>query len=401
MVGGAAGPASDVAVLAKREDDLRRLKIELRGCEIAEENLRSAYATQLTKTLKDREQLSGESLNLKFKKDELAEAQAVLARISDRLIALQTERWAPTRVIWHEPAKAPQVPIEVLPYRSMSVAGLTAFLLPFVLAVIWEVRARRIICPDDLEQQLHLAVLGEIARLPTRPRTDARAVETRVGSELRIFEESVDSLRTTLTLSESLRDMRILAITSAANHEGKTSVASQLAMSLARATGKMTLLIDGDMRSPDVHQVFGVSRGPGLAEVLSNECALPDAIVATQNPNVQLLPAGKLKVSPHRLLGNGAWKSLLAQIPSSYGYVIIDTPPVLAASEALVLSKHADAILICVMRDVSRADQVRKATNLLTAAGGSPIGTVLNGVPIRSYKYYYGTYPSPAASTQA
>jgi capsular exopolysaccharide synthesis family protein len=283
----------------------------------------------------------------------------------------------------------------------MSVAGLAAFFLPFALAIAWEVRARRISCPDDLERHLHLNVLGEIARLPSRPRTDLRSAESRVGSDLRIFEESIDSLRTTLTLSENLRDMRILAITSAANHEGKTSVASQLAMSLARATGKATLLIDGDMRSPDVHQVFGVARGPGLAEVLSNECMLADAIVATHNPNVQLLPAGRLKVSPHRLLGNGAWKSLLAQIPASYGYVIVDTPPVLAASEALVLSKYADAILICVMRDVSRADQVQKASNLLTAAGGCPVGTVLNGVPIRSYKYDYGTYPSPAASTQA
>ena len=69
---------------------------------------------------------------------------------------------------------------------------------------------------------------------------------------------------------------------------------------------------------------------------------------------MQVLTAGRLKVSPHRLLGNGAWKSLLAKIPASYGYVIVDTPPVLAASEALVLAKHADAILICVMRDVSR-----------------------------------------------
>jgi capsular exopolysaccharide synthesis family protein len=398
---GAIGPTSGEALLARRKDELKRLQVELRGCQIAEENLRTEYSKQLEKTLNEQKQLSPENLNLKYRKDELAEAQAVLARINERLISLQTEQNAPPRVIWHDPAKIPLLPIEVLPIRNMSVAGLAAFFLPFALAVAWEVRARRISSPDDLEQQLHLSVLGEIARLPSRPRTDLRSAETRIGSELRIFEESIDSLRTTLTLSENLRDMRVLAITSAANHEGKTSVASQLAMSLARATGKTTLLIDGDMRSPDVHQVFGVARGPGLAEVLSNECALADAIVATHNPNVQLLPAGRLKVSPHRLLGNGAWKSLLAQIPASYGYVIIDTPPVLAASEALVLSKHADAILICVMRDVSRADQVQKATNLLTAAGGSPVGTVLNGVPIRSYKYYYGTYPSPAASAQA
>ena len=399
--GDVAGPASDGAILARRQDELTRLEVELHGCEFAEENLRKEYNKQLTKTLKEGEQLSGERLNLKFRKDELAEKQAVLARISDRQIALQTELSAPMRVRWHEPANVPQLPIEELPIRNMSVAGLAAFFLPFALAVAWEVRARRISCPDDLERQLHLTVLGEIARLPSRPRTDLRAMETRIGSELRIFEESIDSLRTTLTLSENLRDMRILAITSAANHEGKTSVASQLAMSLARATGKTTLLIDGDMRSPDVHQVFGVARGPGLAEVLSNECALADAIVPTHNPHVRLLPAGRLKVSPHRLLGNGAWKSLLAQIPASYGYVIIDTPPVLAASEALVLAKDADAILVCVMRDVSRADQVRKATNLLTAAGGCPVGTVLNGVPIRSYKYYYGTYPAPHASAKS
>ena len=90
-----------------------------------------------------------------------------------------------------------------------------------------------------------------------------------------------------------------------------------------------------------------------------------------------------------------------AQIPASYGYVIIDTPPVLAASESLVLSKHADAILMCVMRDVSRADQVRKASDLLTAAGGCPVGTVLNGVPISRYKYYYGTYPAAPASPRS
>ena len=107
------------------------------------------------------------------------------------------------------PAKVPEVPIEELPLRNMFVAGLPAFLLPFALAIAWEVRARRISSPDDLERQVHLTVLGEIARLPSRPRTDLRAAETRIGSDLRIFEESIDSLRTSLTLSENLRDMRI------------------------------------------------------------------------------------------------------------------------------------------------------------------------------------------------
>jgi succinoglycan biosynthesis transport protein ExoP len=395
------GPVSDRAVIERRKEELADLRLDVRGLEIAEDKMKAEQKAQTDDFSKKRGRLSQESLSLKFKEDELSAAQGVLDKISERMIAMRTERSAPARIILHNKAEAPQVPVEVLPFSKMSLAGMLAFCLPFALAVAWEVRAHRIGSPDELEQHLHLTVLGEIARLPasrragTAPQQEAK----RIGSELRIFEESIDSLRTALTLSDGLHDMRILAITSAANHEGKTSVASQLALSLARAAGKATLLIDGDMRSPDVHQVFGVARGPGLAEVLGNECSLTDAIVATHNPNVQLLPAGRLRVSPHKLLGNGAWKSLLAQIPANYAYVIIDTPPVLAASEALVLAKHADAILICVMRDVSRADQVRKASNLLTAAGGCPVGTVLNGVPISRYKYYYGTYPAgPAPS---
>ena len=100
--------------------------------------------------------------------------------------------------------------------------------------------------------------------------------------------------------------------------------------------------------------MFGIDRGPGLAEVLSQQCRLGDAVVKTSNPNVYLLPAGRLKVSPHRLLGNGDWKAVLEQLPAGFRYVVIDTPPVLAASEALVLAKSADASLLCVMRNVSR-----------------------------------------------
>ena len=310
-----AGPVNDVTVLARRKDELAQLRFGLRGLEIAEDDLKKAYSTQLAKFFKERQQLSGEALNFRFKKDELNEAQAVLGRIQDRMIALTTERSAPPRIKWHEEAKVPQIPVEVVPLNKMAIWGMLAFCLPFGLAIAWEFRARRIGSPDELEQGLHLTVLGEIARLPMRVRAAPQMGAKRIGSELRVFEESVDSLRTSLTLSDDLRDMRILAITSAANHEGKTSVASQLALSLARATGKVTLLIDGDMRSPDVHKVFGVARGPGLAEVLSNECSLADAIVGTHNPNVQLLPAGRLKVSPHRLLGNGAWKSLLRKFP--------------------------------------------------------------------------------------
>jgi capsular exopolysaccharide synthesis family protein len=385
-----------ITTVATLRETLKQLQEEAEGYRLGEVQLREAYYAKLAVFLKDFKELSGQRLNLTFMKDELAQKQNVLERITERLIVLQTEQKAPPRVVSRVEASAPAVPVEVLPYKRMGLAGLASFCFPFVLAVAWEAMTRRISSPEDLQQQLHLAVLGEITRLPTRNRVASRTSEASIGLDLRIFQESIDSLRTALTLSSSsdLRDMRILAITSASNSEGKTSVATQLALSLARATGKTVLLIDGDMRSPDVHKVFGVPLEPGLAEVLGDKCPLAKAIVAARNEHVHLLPAGRLKVSPHRLLGNGSWKSLLTQIPSGYGYVIIDTPPVLAASESLVLAQAADATLLCVMRDVSRADQVRLAAARLERSGGHPVGTVLSGIPTKHYTYGYGTYPA-------
>jgi len=195
-----------------------------------------------------------------------------------------------------------------------------------------------------------------------------------------------------LMLAEDLRDLRILAVTSAVTHEGKTSVAVQLAMSLARSTNNSTLLLDGDMRSPNLHDIFDVKLTPGLTKVLEGKTSIEEAIIATSCPALDLLPAGKLVNNPHQLLGNGALAALLQSIAEKYRYVVIDTPPVLAASESLMLAKMADASLVCVLRDVSRIDQVKKAYQRLQIAGGKPVGLVLNGVPTKTYAYHYGTY---------
>jgi capsular exopolysaccharide synthesis family protein len=244
----------------------------------------------------------------------------------------------------------------------------------------------------NLETVSHLPVVGEIARLPARRRIDRRHATLQMGLDLQMFEESINSLRTTLMLAEELRHLRVMAVTSATTHEGKTSVAVQLAMSVARATQQPTLLIDGDMRSPNLHDIFGTRLEPGLTKVLEGEASIEEAIVATSCPSLDLLPAGVLASNPHRLLGNSNSADLLQSIPQKYRYVLIDTPPVLAASESLMLATMADATLVCVLRDVSRIDQIKKAYKRLSLAGGKPVGLVLNGVPTRTYANYYGTY---------
>jgi len=375
-------------LINSQQAGLANMRSSLQGWEITSGALQARYEEELKKA----QQGTGETLALEFKRAELQREQAVFDLITGRVVALRTEQRAPARVTLLREAETPRKPVELVPVKKMAFVALAVFCLPFGLAVLWERVVRRVTDPDNLEQHANLSVVGEIARLPTRASVSKGTALARGGRNLRMFEESIDSLRTRLVLSESLRDMKVVVVTSAANNEGKTSVAVQLAVSIARSTGEPTLLIDGDMRSPDIHGVLQTELSPGLAEVLAGENTLQEAIVTDWSDYVHILPAGNAQVSPHKLLGNGTLEALFDETRQSYRYIIVDTPPVLAASEALVLARAADATLICAMRDISRIDQVKKTHERLVNAGAQPVGVVLNGISTSRYAYRYGNY---------
>ena len=260
------------------------------------------------------------------------------------------------------------------------------------MAVAWEWRVRRVSDAEQLEQHSNLNVVGEVARVRGRARNALRTKRGRTTRSATLFEESVDALRTSLILGEVDEGIQIFAITSASSGEGKTSVAAQLAVSVAQSTGEMTLLIDGDMRSPDVHRLSSGALEPGLSNVLSDDCQLTDAVQTSHCETLHLLSAGKLFKSPHTLLGNKRLEALLEESRRRYRYIIIDTPPVLAASEAMVLAKHADITLLCARQDVSRIRQVKKVHERLIAAQVRPAGIILNDVPPAAYTSSHGHY---------
>jgi polysaccharide biosynthesis transport protein len=369
----------------KQAEVLANLHSELAARKIAVKLLRDRYEGEL----KNVRQVSGDTLELEFKRAELARAEQVFGLIAERALKMRTEQRAPSRVSLLQRAATPAAPVEVFPYRNIVIALLGGLSLPFLLAIVRERLARRICDAEQLHWESRLDVLGEIVRLPARARTSRQRMLPRMSERLRLFEESIDSLRTGLLLTENLQNMKVLAITSAAKCEGKTCVAAQLAVSLSRTSEEPILLIDGDLRSPDVHHVFGVGLQPGLAEVLNHQASIENAIVTGWNASLHILPAGKVASSPHQLFGNDAFKCLLEQVLPRYRYILIDTPPVLAASETLILAKAADATLMCAMRDLSRVDEVKKAYNRLNAIGARTVGAVLNGVPAHHYSYGY------------
>ncbi len=351
-----------------------------------------ALQEQQDKIFNDLTDGSAASVEIARMKFELELERDVLGRIETRIVAMETESGAPSQVELWRWADKPASALVSLPYKLWLITVLPALLAPFLLAVGWERILQRVHSPEALEQNLDLEVVGEIARFPKRTTVMSGGVNGRLDEALRLFEESVDTLGTSLRLADDLRHIRVLAVTSASSHEGKTSVASQLAISISHATKEKTLLVDGDMRSPDVHRVFGLHTEPGLEDVLCGDCDLAEAIVTEWSENLHVLPAGKLGVNPHRLLANGTARRLFAELTQQYRYVIVDTPPVLAAGETLILCEAADATLMCAMWDVSRSDQVRRACKKLTMAGVRPRGTILNGVPASRYLHRYGQY---------
>jgi len=205
-----------------------------------------------------------------------------------------------------------------------------------------------------------------------------------------------------LSLGKLSQGFQVLAVTSAVSQEGKTTLAAQLATSIARATGEPTLLIDGDMRSPEIHEIFDTELSAGLAEVLRGECPVEEAIETSLSETLHILTAGRLTASPHRLVGNGEFENVIEKLRAMYRHIIIDPPPILPASEALVLARVADSTVLCVRRDYSRLDQVDEAYRRMIAANVHTCGAVLNGIPFHQYAFKYGSYdynpPLPASS---
>lgn len=404
--GGANSPkvAQLSAEVTQAETDFEALRVKLKDTMKSENAARSQKAIaemrggmeradymvqflekRLEAETKVAQQQRGEMTDLEFAQNDLAKARDVFERIDQRILQLQTERGLDNVKLLPDVAGAPTM-VERFPYMAIVKFATPAFLLPFVLAVLWEIVARRVNSRQELEQITSLSVIGEIPSLTFR--RSGRGYQRALGP----YQESIDSLRTQLVLSDSLSSKQVLAVTSAVSGEGKTSVSAQLALSLCRSTNAKVLLIDGDLRCPDIHRVFDLGLAPGLADVLGGTCELDDALACDENSGLHILTAGRLGSTPLRLFSGPKFQQLIDQLRQRYRYLIIDTPPVLSASEALEMAKIADCCLMSTMRDKTRTDRLRIAHERLVSAGARPTGIVLNGVSRMQYAYRYGRY---------
>lgn len=304
---------------------------------------------------------------------------------------LDIEMNAPSRISLMDNASIRESQVALRQGIAAGVGGIATIAIVCLIVSFLEFRACRINCSEDVTYGLGWRLVGALPALPSGGRSGLR----RAGDDKywqSLLTESVDSTRAMLLHAARTEGLKTVMVTSAVSGEGKTSLSCHLATSIARS-GRKTLLIDCDLRSPAAHQLFNLPGTPGFSEVLRGETPIQEALQATVAENLWLLPAGACDSETLKLLAQGAAiEPLLSQLREQFDLIVLDSSPVLPVVDALEIGQHVDIVIFSLLRDVSRIPNVYAAYQKLSALGIRMLGAVMNGVTKDSYgnvdKYY-------------
>ena len=203
--------------------------------------------------------------------------------------------------------------------------------------------------------------------------------------------EAIRSLRTNLQYVSLDRPLKHVMVTSAGPDEGKTSIVANLAASLAES-GRRTLAVGVDLRKPTLHKVFDLPNRVGLTNVLLGQLRLREALQETGVEGLKLLDAGPVPPNPAELIGSAAMADVVKEINDSCDIAIYDAPPVMAVTDAVLLSRHMDGVLLVVAINETPRELVTRAKEQLEQVQARVLGVVANRVPVSGQDYYYYYY---------
>ena len=288
-------------------------------------------------------------------------------------------------------------PVSVRPglWRTMGLAAASGLLLGLAALAVLAQCDDRILTTTDLETVLGTQLLAQIPRVGAKGGNQEALSVLGEGDERHAFAESLRSLRSSLVfLPAEGAAPRSFLVTSAVPAEGKSTVASNLAVTFAFA-GATVLLIDGDLRRGRLHEQFKVENEAGFADILMQERAgkWREAVKLTRTPGLSLMSRGNLIQNPGENFLKRETNHLLAEMYSVYDYVIIDSAPVMVADDTTSLAPKIDATIFVVRYGESSTRTSRKALELLNRRQANVLGIVCNDVEVSAQEYYYYRYP--------
>jgi len=294
-------------------------------------------------------------------------------------------------------------------WMNFVIGALVGFVVGFGLAVMMEIMDTSIRGIDDVVNYVGIEVLGTIPKMRFgKPRGGRRKRGTYVAAtdEDQIdacivtqhdpkspISEAYRTLRTNFQFATLQRKPKTVMVTSAVPGEGKTTTAVNMAVTMADR-GIRVLLIDTDLRRPNVHRVLKMERGPGLADVLREGVDIHSVIRPTRIENLSIVSSGRVPPNPSELMGSERMQRLINLLSSEFDLVVCDAPSILVVTDPVLLSTHVDTCIIVISVNNPRRETVQRAQKLLQAANAHVAGAVLNGLEAtrRHYYYYYYYY---------
>jgi len=214
-----------------------------------------------------------------------------------------------------------------------------------------------------------------------------------------VVAEAARAIRTNLMFMSPDSPYRCLLVTSAGPAEGKTTVATSLAIAIAQ-TGHSVCLVDCDLRKPRVHSVFGERNDKGVTTALLEPGQVPSLVVETQVPNLWILRAGPTPPNPADLMHSEAFGRVLQELRAQFDRVIVDSPPIGLVTDGVILSTRVDATVLVVRALATRRDAAKRAMRSLRDVGATCAGFVLNAAQSTENYYYAGYYDGYAAAPE-
>ncbi len=328
--------------------------------------------------------------------------ESVLTRLKEAGVAagIQVQNIAVT-----QPALRPVSPYTPNKTQALFLALLLGASLGVVVAFVVELIDNSLKSADDVTKYLNLPSLGVIPRLDPparglrarlrRHRAEGHQIllsDAETTRESARAREAYRALRTSILLSHSGKPPQTILITSAAPSEGKSTTAANIAIALAQA-GNRTLLVDMDLRRPRLGALLDIEDEVGLSGFLAGTSDLSSLIVTTEVSNLFFVGAGQTPPNPPELLGSERMDRGINLMREYFTHVVIDSPPALELSDPLVISQHADGVILVARSGRTPRALVGRTANLLQSVGASILGVVLNGVESSRFRYgYYSKY---------
>ena len=268
-------------------------------------------------------------------------------------------------------------------------------LIGFGLALLLESLDTNLKTMTDIEGTLGLPLLAAIPAVASDDLVPSKFKEFAVSKGASAWSriaEALRGMRTSILLSSPGRPPKVLMITSTRPAEGKSSVATLTAITFA-LNGSRVLLIDADLRRPAVHMRFKMGKGLGLSSVLSGKAIPEEAIIEWPDlPSLHIMTSGPVPPLPSELLGSRQMEELVMVLREQYDFVIIDTPPVLAVTDASILGRLTDAAILIIRYGTAQRHVVQRSVDLLDRSGAHLLGVAVNAVDFKAPEYseYYG-----------